>query len=189
MFTQFKDYDRLIRTENLNSVISDDTGLLKQMELTAQEEIESYLRHHFDVAKLFAGHSKFSATVAYVIGDLVTFVDDTNSPTVESDLYFAIADTAAGESPESTPLKWTKGDNRHQFLLTMFIDITLYHSHSRINPRNIPKFRIERYRDAIDWLKKVNSGKVTPAFPIKANPTVVDLNITSGTSKIDTNTY
>ena len=73
--------------------------------------------------------------------------------------------------------------------MTIFIDVTLYHAHSRINPRNIPDFRVERYRDAIEWLKKVNKGFVTPDFPIKEDPIVKDRNITYGTTKIDTNTY
>lgn len=189
MFTQLQDYSRLISEENLNVIIAQDTSLMRKMELTAQEEIESYLRHHFDVAKLFKGFGKYSPTVVYTDGDLVTFIDDSTTPTEESELYFAIADTSAGESPESAPTKWKKGDNRHQYLLTIFIDMMLYHAHSRISPRNIPDFRISRYDDAILWLKMVNSGKVSPDFPVKSDPTVADRNIHFGTSKIDTNTY
>ena len=189
MFTQINDYKRLISEENLNVIINQDTSLLRKMELTAQEEIESYLRHHFDVALLFKGFDKYEVSVAYTEGDLITFIDDTTTPTEESDFYFAIADTTAGESPESAPAKWTKGDNRHQYLLTIFIDIMLYHAHSRINPRNIPDFRISRYDDAILWLKMVNSGKVSPSFPIKSDPIIPDRNIHYGTTKIDTNTY
>lgn len=185
MFTQFKDYERLIRTENLAVVIGEDTNLLRKMELTAQAEIESYLRHHFDVAKMFSGFEVWNASKAYLAADktLVSF-DNENG-----ELFVVNTDTLAGESPTTDPSKWTKTDNRHQFLLTIFIDTTLYHAHSTINPRNIPDFRIERYDNAIEWLKKVNSGKVSPNFPIKENPIVEDRNIHFGTTKIDTNTY
>lgn len=185
MFTQFKDYERLIRVENLTSVIGDDTSLLRKMELTAQEEIESYLRHHFDVGKLFSGIEVWNSSKIYLADD-ATLVAFKNA---EDDLFFVNTDTVAGESPTTTPAKWTKSDNRHQYLLTIFIDVTLYHAHSRINPRNIPEFRIQRYDDAISWLKKVNSGKVTPDFPIKSDPVVEGRNIHFGTSKNDTNLY
>lgn len=185
MFTQFKDYQRLIRTENLAVIIDENTGLLRQMELTAQGEIESYLQHHFDVGKLFAGFEKWNASKVYLAEDKTLVVYENN----EDDLYFVNTDTIAGESPDTAPSKWTKSDIRHQYLLTIFIDITLYHAHSRINPRNVPDFRIERYRDAIDWLKKVNKGFVTPDFPVKENPVVEGRNIHFGTTKIDSNTY
>lgn len=185
MFTQLKDYKKAIRNENLTVIIDGDTSLLRQMELTAQEEIESFLRHHFDVALLFAGFSQWSPSVAYLAENNTLVAFENN----EDDLFVVAADTAAGESPTTHPAKWTKTDNRHQYLLTLFIDVTLYHAHSRINPRNIPEFRIERYRDAVSWLKMVNSGKVTPNFPILEAKEEVGRNIHFGTTKIDTNTY
>jgi hypothetical protein len=53
------------------------------------------------------------------------------------------------------------------------IDITLFHLYSRINPRNIPDLRKERYNGndpmdrggAIGWLKKVASGDITADLP------------------------
>ena len=64
--------------------------------------------------------------------------------------------------------KWTKGDNRNQQIVMYLIDITLYHVHSRINPRNIPELRAIRYDGnnatqnggAIGWLKMVAKGFV-----------------------------
>jgi hypothetical protein len=71
--------------------------------------------------------------------------------------------------PDDTT-KWTKGDNRNQQLLIYLIDITLYHLHSRINPRNVPELRMIRYDGnspqghqsggAIGWLKRVSNGEV-----------------------------
>lgn len=60
---------------------------------------------------------------------------------------------------------WTLGDNRSQQLVTYLVDITLYHLHSRIAPRNIPELRIKRYDDAIKWLKSVSKGDVTANIP------------------------
>jgi len=61
---------------------------------------------------------------------------------------------------------WTQGDNRSQQLLTFLIDITLYHLHSRISPRNIPELRVKRYDDAIRWLKAVSKAEVTANLPL-----------------------
>jgi hypothetical protein len=68
---------------------------------------------------------------------------------------------------------WTKGDNRNQQIVLFLIDICLYHLHSRINPRNIPDLRKERYNGndpmdrggAIGWLKSVAHGNVMADLP------------------------
>lgn len=70
----------------------------------------------------------------------------------------------AGTLP-NTPLYWTNGDNRSQQLVMMAVDVTLYHVHSRIPPRNIPQLRQDRYTAAIDWLCKANTGTVTAKIP------------------------
>lgn len=62
---------------------------------------------------------------------------------------------------------WIMGDSRSQQLVTYLVDITLYHVHSRISPRNIPDLRVKRYDDAIAWLKKCANGDVTPKLPVK----------------------
>lgn len=72
--------------------------------------------------------------------------------------------------------KWTAGDNRNQQIVLYLIDITLYHLHSRINPRLIPDLRKERYDGngqhqsggAIGWLKRCASGDVTADLPNKS---------------------
>jgi hypothetical protein len=61
---------------------------------------------------------------------------------------------------------WVSTDTRDQQMVQYFVDITLYHLHSRISPRNIPQLRIDRYNHAIDWLKMCAVGDVTPALPL-----------------------
>lgn len=64
--------------------------------------------------------------------------------------------------------KWTLGDNRNQEIVQNLLDITLYNLHCRINPRNVPDLRKERYDGnepqqrggAIGWLKNIASGKI-----------------------------
>lgn len=67
---------------------------------------------------------------------------------------------AVGTFP-SDATKWTFGDNRNQQIVMYMVDVALYHSHASINPRNIPQLRIDRYNNAINWCKMVNSGDIT----------------------------
>lgn len=68
---------------------------------------------------------------------------------------------------------WSKGDNRNQDIVMFLLDITLYHAHSRINPRNIPELRMIRYDGnnsmqnggAIAWLKRVAGGEINADLP------------------------
>lgn len=57
------------------------------------------------------------------------------------------------------------GDDRNRLIVMYLIDITLYHLHSRITPRNIPEIREDRYNTAIVWLSKVAKGELTPRLP------------------------
>ena len=88
--------------------------------------------------------------------------------------YWTLIDTlelatiTAGVTPTDTTLV-AKGDNRNQALVMYLIDMTLYHLHCRINPRNVPDIRPIRYNGnnatenggAIGWLKKVAKGEVS----------------------------
>ena len=62
---------------------------------------------------------------------------------------------------------FTKADNRNQQMVNMMIDVTLFHLHSRIAPRNIPDLRVKRYDDVIAWLKNVSRGTdITADLPL-----------------------
>jgi len=80
--------------------------------------------------------------------------------------------TITGQYPTNTQY-WTAGDNRNQQIVMHLMDITLYHLHSRINPRNVPDLRKERYDGnspnqsggAIAFLKRVGKGDVSLDCP------------------------
>jgi len=61
------------------------------------------------------------------------------------------------------------GTNRHQALVMFALDMTIYHLHSRVSPRNISQLREERYNRAIEWLQNVVKGKLNPGLPILKN--------------------
>jgi phage gp36-like protein len=62
------------------------------------------------------------------------------------------------------------GQARNAHIVMILIDIALYHTHSRISPRNIPELRALRYEQAIDWLKAVNKGDIIADLPVLQSP-------------------
>ena len=62
---------------------------------------------------------------------------------------------AAGTLPTNTTY-FVLGDNRSQKAVQVLIDVVLYHIESRINPRNVPQLRLERYMGKTE--DRVESG-------------------------------
>lgn len=56
-------------------------------------------------------------------------------------------------------------DSRDHFIIMITIDLLLYHLWSKKAPRRLPEFRSQRYQDALDWLNKVGTGKLTAQLP------------------------
>lgn len=118
----------------------------------------------------------------YAIGDKVWYNNrvytaisaNTNILPTDSTIWGLGVDYyVTGQYPDNTDF-WTAGDNRNQQIVLFLIDIVLYHLHSRINPRNIPDLRKERYNGnsptdsggAIGWLKSVAHGNVQADLPV-----------------------
>ncbi|MFV0505878.1 MAG: phage protein Gp36 family protein [Bacteroidales bacterium] len=56
-------------------------------------------------------------------------------------------------------------DQRDQWIVTITIDIALYHLYSQTGSKDIPQHRQDRYQDAIDWLKDVGNGNTSANLP------------------------
>lgn len=79
---------------------------------------------------------------------------------------------------------WSTSDNRDQQLRQKLCEITLFHLHKRIAPRNIPQLRIDAYMgaendraivngeirypvySALGWLQACARGEITPNLPL-----------------------
>lgn len=57
-------------------------------------------------------------------------------------------------------------DSRDQWIVTITIDIALYHLYSQTGMKDIPEHRQQRYQDALDWLKDVGNGTTTADLPL-----------------------
>jgi phage gp36-like protein len=93
--------------------------------------------------------------------------DEWDELCAEDALFHVIAETStAGVLPTDTN-EYQAGDTRNPTILMYVIDIVLYHLHCRLNPRQVPEIRVSRYQAAIDYLKDVAEGVVTPNVPIR----------------------
>lgn len=53
------------------------------------------------------------------------------------------------------------GDDRHQLVLMMALDIAIYHIFSIHNPVKLSQLRKDRYERAVEWLKAVAKGGIS----------------------------
>lgn len=60
-----------------------------------------------------------------------------------------------------------QGNERSSIIVLYLIDMILYHLHARVSPRNISQLRIDRYNQAIEWLKMASTGIIQPDLPLK----------------------
>lgn len=63
-----------------------------------------------------------------------------------------------------------EGTDRHPLVLMRAIDIAIYHAFCIHNPQKISNIRLKRYDEAIDWLRRVQTGEVV----IDGAPTLDD---------------
>lgn len=132
---------------------------------------------------------QWDASKSYVANDLVAFKDEvfknisatsTQDPSdatkwtkvgAEFDKFSAL--TAGSGKHVDSATDWLPGDTRELLIRRYMVDISLYELHSRLNPRQIPEFRIQRRDDAISYLKKVADPRknITPGFPLKVQAT------------------
>lgn len=69
---------------------------------------------------------------------------------------------------------WKQKDPRSRQIKMYLIDVTLYHIHSRLQPRFIPELRIQRRDDAVKWLEKIAKGEITANLPRRAPDSTKD---------------
>jgi phage gp36-like protein len=90
--------------------------------------------------------------------------EDDNDPLKDGAEQYAIAEVTdyINVRYDTNAIFSASGNNRHQSILRITLDLFLYHLHSRVNPGSIPETRLQRYHDAIKWLKEVSMGKIAP---------------------------
>jgi hypothetical protein len=116
-----------------------------------------------DVAKSYAVNDlaadETSVYKAIAAGTNQSFTDATKWIKIGALNSFCKVKTAEQAGILTNANEYTQGDPRNALIKRYAVDIVLYELHSRINPRNIPEFRIQRRDDAISWLKAVQDPR------------------------------
>jgi len=182
-----------------------DTGVIDhQQALQFEQTYRVPFSNVFPDATL--GHFQWKKGAAYSVKNLYTTAINTDYAAYNSSTVYvadnrvnylgSIWESVTGSqnvAPDSDILKWrrvawTYGDNRSQLMVTNMVDITLYHLHSRISPRNIPPLRCERYDSAIKWLNGIRKGTITAATLVDRQP-AQGRRIRFGSEVKNTNSY
>jgi len=206
-FVTINDFRQVIQASDLDIVLDNDDSNITQSIFAAMSELKSYIRHRYDVDRIFKTTNVFNIASTYAVDDLVelqasayvaltTYSKDAYV-SYESDVYKCLANGTLGKVPTNTSY-WTKvGKDRglytclvistaidvnnttywkesedQQLLRTFVINMTLYLAHARIQPRNIPEFRVQLRDDAIDFLKQIKKGDITMDLPIYSDTNI-----------------
>lgn len=151
------DYGNSIKTNELNIISESSNSQLIRAEMSAKEEMVSYLSSRYNIDKIFLDVSPWSSTKLYKVGDHAY-------DAATSKVYIARVEHTNHAVTENT--YWLEGDNRNQFIVTCLTDITIYHLFKKINPRNIPEARGVAYDAAREWLRDVAKTISNPKLPL-----------------------
>ncbi len=154
-----RDYLTLIDEENLDVVsYSQAEGLtpdqvISEVEAAAIQEIGSHLAGRYDISKAFID------TLVRAEDTTEGYPKDTFIYDEATKKYYTALTATQPDDPLTDATKYKPGDTRQPLMKRYVVDVALYEMHSRINPRNIPLFRINRRDDAIKWLEKVQNPR------------------------------
>jgi hypothetical protein len=156
-----RDYQAQIRDHVRQSITQANDYTLEDAEDAAIEQASGYLRHKYDMAKVFAPVMQYDSSAQYNEGEVVHDSMDR--------IYIAKKD-----SPGTNLLNtadWHAKDPRNKHLITVVVDLTVYLLFTN-NGRTLSELRVKRYDDAIDYLERVQNETVQPDLPIAegANP-------------------
>ncbi len=79
-------------------------------------------------------------------------------------IFAPLLPPAEGEAPGE------QADTRDAWIVTITIDMSLYHLYSQTGMKDIPEHRAQRYQDAVDWLKDVGNGTTPADLPLVTDP-------------------
>ncbi len=160
MFLQNSDYKKRIKDEVLATIISGDVTIREDAELSAIEEVSTYLSSRYNTRDAFLDYDAHNPLNSYTIGTKIV---------LNQKVYKAIVEVQAGIF---NPSEWQVVYERSPLLVTRVIDIVLY-TLCRMNPRQVPELYKDRYDQTIAWLKAVAIGDLSANLPI-AEPAVQD---------------
>lgn len=94
-------------------------------------------------------------------------VDIENSVTGDLSIIGFVPDLTTWQIDPSN--NWEKADTRHKLVIGLVLDLAIFDLHGLISARNIPDFVGQRRDDAMEMLKDIQKGNISPDLPIFNN--------------------
>lgn len=98
----------------------------------------------------------------YIKANVLNDISENNNSLLDSleSIAKSCIESYIGHYYDTTEEFGKTGTDRNHFLVSLMIDIFLYHLATRLTPTQVPDIRQQRYDGAIATLEKINSGKV-----------------------------
>lgn len=125
-----------------------------------------YWKNKTYTAKVATGSIPHDVLLQFRTTEAVPLKNIAPDDSVEGGNYWQFVSNSGTTELVTNSAIWEAKDNRDQQMVMYLVDITLYHLHKRIAPRNIPDLRVKAYDDAIAWLRDCATGAITPDLPL-----------------------
>jgi hypothetical protein len=175
------DFAKVITTFDLDALTDSQDLVWQNAEVSALEEVKSYLRNRYDTSQEFDIQTH-DQTGTYLQDDYVIIQTGVNQG-----VYKALQDVVADTVITDTAF-WALDDPRNAKLITSVILIILYENYTRLNGSEIPNWLQIRYDGGdvkqmggvIGYLKMIQKGTIEPNLPLRAD-------VADGTSQTGNN--
>lgn len=110
---------------------------------------------------------------SHLYGEIVAEIErhETNRPNLEKAITGAIGEAKSYLTQyDIAAIFGAEGDQRNPILLLYVKDIAVWHFITICNAGVELELREKRYKQAIDFLKNVQSGKANPELPLRQSP-------------------
>jgi len=163
------DYEMQIKQEIIRILTAQNfynSGKLVRAEQTAIRQIRNRIGKRYDCDKIFA---PAQIALGMIFQPPVELIDDLKITYPDAqDGWAAKVIETGGFIYIFDGYEWKRTiylDTRDEWIVTITIDIALYHLYSQTGMKDIPQHRQDRYQDALDWLKDVGNGDSIPDLP------------------------
>lgn len=164
LFIRKQDFKQVIEISSLEGVTDGENDVWERQLPATIEFVSSYVRHRYDVDRVFRTLEKHDDSTEYKQYDRVF---------VGSKIYNALEDVPAGTLLTDLDF-WEQKDNRNAAIVNTVIVVLLYNIYPRINGSEQPNWLQILYDGGdprqmagkIGWLKEIRKGTVDVDLPL-----------------------
>jgi hypothetical protein len=156
------DYSFQLRDDLLELISDGETERLPAAERAAAKQMTSKLAKRYDVEQIFFPIEEYNPALTYSEGRLLYYL----VPGEETETVFQALQTVTGQDPPLVT-HWQVFTQRDPLIVMYLADMAVYHFHAADAGRGLTQIVVDRYREAMRWLKAVADGDEEADLPQK----------------------